>query len=382
MALYWPGSGYYAGGRPAGPARDYFTSPLAHPAFGALLALQLEEMWRLLGHPDTFVVIEPGAGSGHLARDIVAYAEHLDASFRQALRYIGVERFSEVAMGTQRLPLQTLLADGLPFRDVTGCILSNELLDALPVHRVTVRQGRLKEIYVTKVGERFVEAEDEPSTPAIGDRLNQEQVRLEEGQKAEVCLELEPWMQQVADALERGFVLTIDYGYKAPDLYGRQRAKGTLRCYYRHTLAADPYVRLGEQDMTCHVDFTAVASLGAEYGLTNQPLQNQVSFLNNLGLRHYLQRLALSGLGQRERDANRMGILELARPGGLGEFKVLVQSKNVDGPAITGIQGASTQWIERLASLPLPLLDTDHLSLMEASYPHTAQGWEEGWPRM
>ena len=183
-------------------------------------------------------------------------------------------------------------------------------------------------------------------------------------------------------ALERGFILTIDYGHAAQELYSRQRFQGTLRCYYQHTLAANPYVRVGEQDITAHVDFTAVANLGTRYGLRNQPLQTQTSFLSNLGLRTFQRRLAAFGLGQRERDANRMAMLELARPGGMGDFKVLVQSKNVDIPAMTGVHGASDEWRERVAGLPLPLplRDGEHLSLMEARYPHMAQNWEEGWP--
>ena len=380
VALYWPAGGYYTRVRTPGTTHDYFTAPSAHPAFGALLALQLEEMWRLLGCPQPFVVVEPGAGSGQLARDVNAFAGHLDVPFSQALRYVTVERSAIAASGARNTPFQSLLATGLPCRNVTGCILSNELLDALPVHRVVLRGSHLREIYVTHRDGQFLELEDEPSTPRIVSRLAEEQVYLEEGQRAEVCLELERWAQEVATALERGFVLTIDYGHTAQELYARQRFQGTLRCYFQHTLTANPYVRAGEQDMTAHVDFTAVTTLGARFGLHNQPLQTQASFLNNLGLRILQQRLVTAGLGQRERDANRMAMLELARPGGMGDFKVLIQSKNVASPAITGVHGASTQWKERLAGLSLPLLDADHLSLMEARYPHMAQSWEEAWP--
>ena len=383
LALYWPRGGYYSSTTHNAPAQDYFTAPSAHPVFGALLSLQLEEMWHLLDRPHPFVVVEPGAGSGRLAQDINAYASHLNTSFSQALQYVSVERSTVAASGTRNAHSphsQGVLAVALPFRNVTGCILSNELLDALPVHRVTLRDGNLREIYVSYSEGHFFDVEDEPSTPLIASRLAEEQVSLEEGQRAEVCLELEPWIEQAAAALERGFVLTIDYGHAAKELYAQQRFQGTLRCYYRHTMEANPYVRVGKQDMTAHVDFTAVAALGASNGLYNQPMQTQASFLNNLGLQVFQRRLATSGLGQQERDANRMAMLELARPGGMGEFKVLVQTKNVDSPAFTGVHGQSTQWEERLATLPQPLLDDDHLSLMAARYPHMAQGWEEVWP--
>ena len=380
LALYWPGGGYYTRGGASEPARDYFTAPAAHPAFGALLALQLEEMWRLMGRPRRFAVVEPGAGRGHLAHDIDSYTRYLDYSLRQALQYVTVERSAFAATGAGNAPSQGVLAAGLPFRNMTGCILSNELLDALPVHRVTLRAGRLQEIYVTHQNGRFLEVEDEPSTPLIASRLAEERVTLEEGQRAEVCLELERWVGQVAATLERGFVLTIDYGHATKELYSRQRFQGTLRCYYRNTLSGNPYVQVGEQDMTAHVDFTAVAALGARYGLSSQPQQTQASFLNYLGLREFQWRLSGSGLSQKERDSNRMAMLELARPGGMGDFKVLVQSKNVANPVLTGVNGPSTEWTERFAGLPLPLLDEDHLSLMEARYPHTAQSWEQGWP--
>ncbi len=380
LALYWPWGGYYTTTSASDLAGDYFTSPAAHPVFGGLLALQLEEMWRLLGCPRPFVVVEPGAGTGQLARDITAYADHLDASFRQALQYVAVDRSARLASTSGDAPFRRLIAARLPMRGVTGCVLSNELLDALPVHRVTLRSGRLREIYVAYEDGRFQEVEDEPLTPLLAARLAEEGVSLEEGQRAEVCLELETWVQEVAAALDRGFVLTIDYGYQAQELYSRQRFPGTLRCYYQHTLASSPYVRLGEQDITAHVDFTAVISLGAGYGLASQPLLTQASFLNSLGLRAFQRRLATSGLGQRERDANRMAMLELARAGGMGDFKVLVQGKNVDASAITGVRGASAEWMDRLERLPLPLLDAKHLSLMEARYPHTAQSLGDGWP--
>ena len=193
LALYWPGGGYYSSTSTAASARDYFTAPSAHPAFGALLALQLEEMWRLMGCPPSFILVEAGAGSGQLARDINAYASHLEASFAQALLYVTVDRSNIATPRAGSVPFQGVLSAGLPFRKVTGCILSNELLDAMPVHRVTLRDGRLREVYVTRRDGGLLEVEDELSTPRIEARLVEERVSLEEGQRAEVCLEMEPW---------------------------------------------------------------------------------------------------------------------------------------------------------------------------------------------
>ena len=379
LALYWPNGGYYTNPRPTTePAPDYFTAPQAHPIFGALLALQLEEMWQLLGRPNPFDVVEQGAGNRQLARDIQGYARHLDASFSQALRYVTVERSASDIQGGGS-GQSSIVSTGLPLRKVTGCVLSNELLDALPVHRVVVRDGHLREVYVTMKDGHLREVEDEPSTESIQARLEQEQVRLGEGQRAEVCLELDPWMKQAAATLERGFVLTIDYGHTAQELYSPRRSGGTLRCYYRHTLTSNPYERIGQQDLTAHVDFTAVASLGARNDLVSLPLVTQEMFLNNLGLKIFLRRLSAAGLDQTVRDANRMGMLELARAGGMGEFKVLVQCKGVDAPEIAGSHGATDEWKERLAGLPLPLIDDDHLDLMRAKYPHATPSWDNLW---
>ena len=378
MALYWPNGGYYTGSSIQDPAPDYFTSPSAHPAFGALLALQMEEAWRLLDRPDPFVVVEPGAGSGRLAKDVISYAQYLDASFQRALRYVAVER--AVTVQPAGPGVEWLEAADIPLRGVTGCILSNELLDAFPVHRIVLRGGRLLEIYVTYQEGRLVEVEEEPSTPDIAARLNGEGVVLAEGQRAEVCLELGPWMEQAAAALERGFLVTVDYGYPARELYSAERPEGTLRCYYKHTLSDNPYVRVGEQDMTAHVDFTAVAVLGERHGLSSEPPLTQAEFLGNLGLGAFQRRLAGAGLGQSKRDANRMAMLDLARPGGMGDFKVLLQGKGVDTAALTGVHGASDFWTERLAGLPLPLLDETHISVMGARYPHAAQGLGDRWP--
>ena len=378
LALYWPNGGYYIGASIEDTASDYYTSPSAHPAFGALLSLHLEEAWRLLDRPDPFVVVELGAGSGRLAGDITRYAVHLDGSFRQALRYVAVDRAPREQLAEQAV--QWLEAADIPLRGVTGCILSNELLDAFPVHRVVLRGGRLQEIYVAYREGLLVEVEDEPSTPEITARLSEEGVVLVEGQRAEVCLELDRWVEQVATALERGFLVTVDYGYSARDLYSTVRLAGTLRCYFKHTLSDNPYVRVGQQDMTAHVDFTAVANLGERHGLISQPLLTQADFLGNLGLGTFQRRLMSAGLGQSERDANRMAMLDLARPGGMGDFKVLVQGKGVDAAALTGVRGASDAWRKRLDDLPLPLLDEAHISVMSARYPHAAQGWGDSWP--
>ena len=373
LALYWPHGGYYSEAVSERHPADFFTAPAAHPAYGALLSLQLEEMWRVLGRPPLFTIVEPGAGTGLLSLDILRYAQYLDPEFQRAVRYCAIDRSPR-----HRLPgavLEWIRAAGMPLRGLTGCVLSNELLDAFPVHRVTVREGRLQELFVGYEDGQFVEVIGEPSTAALSARLEAEGVTLAEGQRAEICLALEPWIQDAAASLERGFVLTVDYGHPAQALYAPERRGGSLRCYYRHTLSGNPYDRVGAQDITAHVDFTAVTALGERHGLSSHGLESQGVFLANLGLAGLQRKLTGQGLGQQERDANRMGMLELGRAGGMGEFKVLVQSKGIHRARLTGLEGGSSAWSRRLEELPLPLLGEEHLKLMEARYPHTAWQW-------
>ena len=373
-ALFWPLSGYYTRSL-SNPANDFFTAPAAHPAFGALLSLQLEEMWYGLGEPPQFTVIEPGAGSGLLAQDILQYAQQLNPAFWQALRYICIERRNLQQSGYAGYTApEWLRAKNLPVRGIVGCILSNELLDVFPVHRVTLKGGSLRELYVGFRAGRFESTVGALSHTALSSRLEEEGITLDEGQQVEICLYLEPWVREVAECLEKGFVLTIDYGHDAKTLYSPQRRNGSLRCYYQHTISSNPYVYVGSQDITSHVDFTGLVSLGKQLGLNPLGLKRQSEFLENLGL-GILQKMLLERgpeLNQQKRDANRMGMLEIARNGGMGEFKSLIQSKGIAQPKITGILGRSSAWEKRLRKLPLPLLREKHLPLMESKYPHTS----------
>ena len=267
LALFWHQGGYYLGPERVGPAGDYYTSPLAHPAFGALLAVQLLQMWQLLARPSPFTVVELGAGNGLLGRDLVAYSAHLSTEFRQSLRYLCLDR--RAAPGVERaLPGESrLAAAGVPLRGIRGCFLSNEFLDAFPVHQVTVRQGRLQEVYITLDGEELAETLAEPSAPELAARLEGLGVALAEGQTAEINLGLEGWAGEVAAALEAGFVLTIDYGQPAEVLYSSERRRrGTVTTFYHHVQTDAPFRHIGHQDITAQVDFTSVADAGRRGG--------------------------------------------------------------------------------------------------------------------
>ena len=359
-ALYGPG-GYYTRND---IGADYYTSPRVHPAFGALLAVQLFQFWHLLERPDPFFVIESGAGDGLLGRDIFSAASHLPEGFSGSLRYVAVDRNSRGPTDLTSA-LDQVVGDAmrLPFRNVTGCIISNELLDALPVHRVRMENGSLRELYVgieSDVADGYegqlAEITGQPSTPALEQRLSDVGVNLLEGQTAEICRQLDDWSASVASSLDAGFVFTIDYGRDAHDLYDPvHRPHGTLVTYRSHRQTDSPLVDPGRQDITAQVDFTSVRLAGERAGLTTVGDISQGRFLTRLGLQT-VRRSGAPPMGggsgwitisinpegalpdvlvdpfSPQPDESRdwlTGLTHLVRPGGLGDFRVLVQAKGI-----------------------------------------------------
>lgn len=370
LALYWPGGGYYAGGtgaaEPFGAAGDYYTSPLAHPAFGALLAVQLYQCWQLLGEPQPFFVMEEGAGNGQLGRDIAAAAAQLPGRFGDALRYVGVDRGTApgLELGGDGPGVARVTAAGLPWRGRRGVILSNELLDAFPVHQVRQEAGKLREVYIAvDDGGALVERLDEPSTPVLAARFAELGVELAEGQTAEVNLQLDDWAAEAAAALDAGLVLTIDYGRPAAELYdSRRRLRGTLTTYYRHTQTDAPLQRIGRQDMTAQVDFTSVVNSGRRAGLTPLGLVSQGRLLRNLGFDQFRRRLADLPISRGDLAANRAGLMALVNPDGLGDFKALAQGKGVGQPDLWGFV-PSQEAAALTAGLAFPELTERHIAL-------------------
>ena len=348
VALYWPNGGYYTRRGPFGVEGDFYTAPHLHPAFGALLSRQLTEAWRVMGTPEPFWVVEMGAGSGRLAADVTGSLLAPPADLAQALRYLAVD----LVEPPQPLPkgVQWIRANDVPVRRLQGCVLANEFLDALPVHRVTVQQGRLRELFVT-IDEQgfFTEVAGEPSTPALGQRLETLGIELPEGYRTEINLALEPWLRRLSEAMDRGYVVIIDYGHEAPALYHEQRNRGTLRCYYRHTLNANPYQHVGEQDISVHVDFTSVRQIAESLGFTYCGYTTQAEFLTNLGWATYRQDIASRpGLAVRERRANLRALDTLVDPEGMGQFKVMVLGKDVAAAPLQGFTslppGSEVPW--------------------------------------
>lgn len=370
LAQLSPGVGYFQQGNPTGPQGDYFTAPLTHPAFGALIALQLRQVWQLLGCPSKFNVIEMGAGRGTLGEDASAFAEPFDPSFHQALSYVA----SDASPGGPGA-LQWVQTTSVPFRNVTGAFVANELVDALPVHRFQIEGGKLREVYVTVRNGNLVDDFDDPSTPELERHLLEQGVRLVEGFRGEVCLTAGHWLVEVAEALNQGLVLLMDYGHLAEDLYGPQRKGGTLRTYFRHTLDSDPYRRVGRQDITTHVNFSHLIRTGERLGLTVAGFTDQGAFLRDLGIGAFASRLVGMGLSRGETEANRYAMQELVRRGGMGDFKVLALSKGLPSASFHGFSPESPliEQLTRKPDLPVPLLGPGHMALRQGRDPGAEQ---------
>jgi SAM-dependent MidA family methyltransferase len=335
--LYSPRGGFYSS-RSRGIAAHFRTSPTSHPAFGALIARQLEEMWAILGRPSPFHVVEVGSGDGALARSIVDAAPRLDPAFADSVFHVAADyapvwpsSSSDHPLDvTPQTPVDRVKARGLdPFRGITGCILSNELLDNFPVHRFAIEGGRVREIFVGVEGDRFVEVLGEPSDSRIPEWLQASGVTLADGTRGEVNLRMEEWVSRQAAALERGFVLTIDYGGLASDIYSADSPDGTLTCFRQHAVSHDPFEYVGEQDITSHVDFSALMRFGEQHGLVPAGYSLQSDFLERLGFASHLAAVDAEDLSEARREFRRIAMMALIDPEQLGDFKVLAQAKDV-----------------------------------------------------
>lgn len=337
MALYYPGAGYYVNERdPVGGSGDYYTSPYITSAFGALLAKQLEEMWELLGKKK-FTVVEYGAGNGCLCRDIMRHLKKNKAFYRD-LRYCIIEK-SPFMRQKQKIGAGEKVHWFNNISDIPaleGCILSNEVVDNFAVHQVLM-QKELMEVFVD-YKDGFTECL-QPAPPELKDYLVQSAVRLPDGFRTEINLQATQWIRQIAEALQKGFVLTIDYGYRASELYHPLRASGTLLCYYKHRVNDCPYIHIGEQDITAHVNFSALVQWGLKGGLQYAGFTNQAYFLLGLGLTGQLERM------ENDTDACSEALQEAKARFlhhfllGMGKkIKVLLQQKGLQKSRFSGFQ--------------------------------------------
>lgn len=343
-ALHHPTLGYYSSpAEKLGPRGDYMTSPELSSIFATLVGRQIREMWAALDKPPTFHIVECGAGTGALCRDLLWWASTSEPDFFAAIQYTIVD-VSDAMIARQRSlvehgPYATRVdwADHMP-GGIVGCILTNELLDSFAVHRVRMQDNVLSEVFVRFSDDAFVE-ELRPAPEDIKSYFNRLELLPGEGCTAEVNLQALDWMRDAGRALETGFVFTFDYGYQALELYAPWRTDGTLLCFYGHNPSSDPYARIGRQDITTHLDFTSLVTAGEKAGLTTIGITTQSEFLERLGIADALAPPS-EGTDLESYYARRGQINQLLDPAGLGRIKVLVQSKDAPDTPLTGFKGA------------------------------------------
>jgi SAM-dependent MidA family methyltransferase len=384
LALYYPALGYYNGGaegrEPLGWSGDYFTSGDVSPLWGWAMARQLRQMWESLGQPDPFTIVEPGGGRGLLARDVWRYALNEDEDWARALRYVLLDRApkgSALRAARQVRIARELARLGAPQGSVrwvtswgeaapesegplVGCVISNELFDALPVHVVEARGGELLEVYVAVDPQTgaLIEESGAPSSSAVARYLDEYRVPWSgygDGWRAEVCLAAGRELGEMARRLARGFLLTIDYGAAARRLYTRDRRRGTLAVYTQHQFLDHPLEAPGRRDLTAHVNFSALARAGTAAGLRVAGYTTQAAFLERLGVRVEITargaRLYPAADSERQTDRGQVDLLRrrsfqaaasvLFDPRGLGGFRVLTQARGVTD-ARQGLAGPSS----------------------------------------
>ena len=378
MALYDSDYGYYVTNVNIGTQGDFFTSVHLGADFGELLAEQFVEMWEILAKPTPFSVVEMGAGQGILAADILKYIYRHYPDFFTALDYIIVEKspalrqeqqqrlqnFTSRTSGSQAepenegageeigYPVRWCNLEEIPNNSITGCFFSNELVDAFPVHQLIIEQG-IREVYVTTASDikasqsthrtsdpalikasEFIEVTGELSTPRLAEYFDLVSINLlsslyPDGYRTEVNLAALDWLKMVADKLQRGYLLTIDYGYPASRYYSPVRSQGTLVCYYQHRHHDNPYINIGRQDITAHVDFTALECWGKECGLEQVGFTVQGLFLIGLGIGSRIAAISTSNATIQQSLRRRDALHQLINPQRLGNFGVLVQSRGL-----------------------------------------------------
>ncbi len=345
QALYHPALGFYASDRAKlGRAGDYFTNVSVGAAFGAILGLQFVELWRALGKPAVFHVVEQGAHHGEFARDVMEWSDISSPDFFEALHY----RIIEPAAALEQRQRETLRGfagkvtwiDSLdrvePF---SGIFFSNELIDAFPVHLISWSGNDWCERRIVSEEDGFAFKTEPISEPDLAAHVAL-LPRASGSYESEVSLLAPRWISTVASRIERGFFIAIDYGYSAEEYYSDERRNGTLQARREHRLLASPFEEIGQADITAHVDWNSLIKAGESAGLKFRGLPDQHHFLTGIlsGSPDFVSKAAAK---------IRRQLQTLLHPEMLGRsFQVLVMSRGLgDGPDISGLKFAGTATI-------------------------------------
>ncbi|MFV8269554.1 class I SAM-dependent methyltransferase [Flavobacterium sp. GT2N3] len=336
MALYHPELGYYnATQTKIGADGDFYTSPCISADFGAMIGRQIEEMWLNLAK-QPFKIIEYGAGTGLLCHDILAYLKNNSALY-DTLSYCIIEksvRMREIEKRhlKEKVSWYNSIHD-IP--EINGCILSNELVDNFSVHQVFMEE-ELMEIFVD-YKEGFIEIL-KPANKKLIHYFKTLKVQLPKGFRTEVNLQAISWIKEVSRSLQKGYIITIDYGSLSSELYNNRRGCGTLLCYHKHQKNENPYQFIGEQDITTHINFSALSQWGSQYGIESCGMVNQSHFLLGLGIKEY-QNSALIKNKSSLQSATHEALINYKLLVDMGmKFKVLIQQKEVQKYPLSGLK--------------------------------------------
>ena len=303
QALYHPEHGYYSSGRARiGRKGDYFTNVSVGPLFGRLMAGQFAEIWQRMGEPAGFTIVEEGSHGGDFARDLRQAAEQHHPHFFRALRYLGRE------------------VHGPDLEPFSGLHFSNELIDSFPVHLVkwTGKEWRERHVDLTDDGFAFI---DLPlTTPELAEHVATIPEPLPAGYETEINLSAQRWVETLATALTRGYVIAVDYGFPRDEFYAPHRTSGTLQCYQQHKVVPDPLTRVGEMDISTHVEWSSLIECAQSCGFEVAGFTDQHRFITGLLTEEIVQ------------DAKSSRALQtLLHPEFMGsKFQVLVLAKNVE----------------------------------------------------
>ncbi len=334
MCLYEPGFGYYARSKEQfGKAGDFYTSSDVHAVFGRLMARQFDEMWHVLGFPERIEIVELGPGRGLFARDVLDWSRQKFSDFFRAVRYRLVESSAALreklasTLG-EYIASGKVSVEGDPASCVStenAIVFASEFFDALPVEVLSNRGA----VHVGCEAGRFVESFASASAAEM-EYLDRYSVHPEEGERVEAGLEAQEWIWRVANGMSRGFVVIIDYGYTREELLaGRHR--GTIMCYRQHSASDNPYEAPGEQDITAHVNFTALRAAGEQAGLECLGLVTQAQFLMGIGEETQFSDAFEDARLPQERAKRALQLKHLVTPAGMGEtFQVLVMARGVE----------------------------------------------------
>ncbi len=333
LCLYHPQHGYYRKkSLPIGKTGDYYTSPTVHKLFGYLIARQIKEIVdsKEFGK---ITFVEAGAGKGHLARDIGEYFKNYEKDIHNKLELLIIEPhtpYRDVQLKETREFYNAInfISHESELQTFDGVFYSNELFDAFPVEILEFDEGSIKQVYVDCDGKQFYELKKDVS-PYIRDFLTAFNVNVSSRLRTEVSPIAVSFYKSVAEKIKKGAILTVDYGYTMGEYFSQTRNRGTLMCYYRHQAFENPYIRVGEQDMTAHVNFSMLNIAGKSAGLKTSGYTEQQYFLMGCGFIEEVEKLK-SSMPQELFEQEMQKIKALIMPGGMGTtFKVLAQTKGI-----------------------------------------------------